>query len=131
MAPISAERQERLEELLLAEKRRLWNEVRRELFDKVGEKLGDQYDIPQDAGDRGLLDLLEDTGLAVADIRRQKLTLMDEALGRLRNGSYGICEDCGEEIPEERLRVSPYAARCVPCQARKEGPPSSGPGVTL
>jgi len=130
MAPISAERQKHLTEFLLDEKRRLWNEVRRELFDKIGEGLGNQNEIPQDTGDRGLMDLLKDTGLAVADIRRQKLTLMDEALGRLREGQYGICEDCGEEIREERLRVSPYSIRCVACQTKKEGPPS-GPGVRL
>jgi len=47
--------------------------------------------------------------MAVADIRRQELTRMDEALGRLKEGRYGICVECGAEIAEERLRVAPYA----------------------
>lgn len=130
MTRVSDGRQARLTELLLAEKRRLWSEVRRELFEQVGEGLHSQYEFPQDPGEQGLIDLLEDTGMAVADIRRQELTRMEEALGRLSEGSYGICEECGAEIAEERLRVAPYAPCCVPCQARREGP-ASGPGLTL
>lgn len=130
MERLSRERQARLADLLLAEKRRLWSEVRRELFEKMGGELHSQYELSQDVGEQGLIDLLEDTGLAVADIRRQELTLMDEALGRLKDGRYGLCDECGAEIGEERLRVAPYAPCCISCQKRREGP-ARGPGVTL
>lgn len=130
MERLSRERQARLADLLLAEKRRLWSEVRRELFEKMGGELHSQYELSQDVGEQGLIDLLEDTGLAVADIRRQELTLMDEALGRLKDGRYGLCDECGAEIGEERLRVVPYASCCISCQKRREGP-GRGPGVTL
>lgn len=130
MAPLSGERQARLTELLLAEKRRLWSEVRRELFDQVGESLHSQYELPRDLGEQGLIDLMEDISLAVTDIRRQELTRMDEALRRLKEGGYGFCEECGAEIDEERLRVAPYASCCITCQTRREGP-RSGTGVTL
>lgn len=115
-------RHAKLQALLLEEKRRLWNELRIELFDKLGVDLHKQYDIPQDIGDRGILDLLEDTGLAVADIRMELLTQMDGAQVKLENGSYGICEDCGREVDEARLQVAPYAPCCVACQQRREGP---------
>lgn len=130
MAQLSVERQARLTELLLAEKRRLWSEVRRELFVKIGDELHAQYDLPQDTGEQGLIDLLEDTGLALADIRRQELIELDEALERLREGRYGRCEECGAEIDEKRLRVSPCASYCLSCQTRREGPPA-GSGHTL
>jgi DnaK suppressor protein len=130
MAHLSVEREARLSELLLAEKRRLWNEVRRELFEKVGEELHSQYELPQDIEEQGLIDLMEDIDLAVADIRRQELTRMDEALRRLKEGRYGLCEECGAEIEEGRLRVAPCAPCCITCQARREGP-RSRPGVTL
>ena len=115
-------RQARLKEFLLDEKRRLWNELRVELFDKLGEDLSEQYDIPQDIADRGVLDLLEDTGLALADIRREQLTQMNEALSKLESGNYGICDECGTEIGEARLRVTPYATCCVACQQQREFP---------
>lgn len=120
--PPNKDRKEKLRELLRERKRRMWNELREELFQKVGEDLHSQFEMPQDIGEQGLVDLLEDTGLNVADIRRQELTMMDEALGKLERGTYGICEECGKEIGEERLRVVPFALHCVECQKRRESP---------
>lgn len=122
MAKLDAERQARLKTLLVEEKRRLWNELRVELFEQTGEELhAAGYEVPVDIGDQGLLDLLEDTGLALADIRREQLTQMDEALRKLERGSYGLCDDCGEPIAEARLKVAPYAVCCVGCQQEREG----------
>jgi DnaK suppressor protein len=45
---------------------------------------------------------------------------VDEALRRVRTGTYGICEDCDRPIAKERLEVLPQAARCVICQRREE-----------
>lgn len=114
------DRQDRLRSLLLEEKRRLWSELRGELFLNQ-EKLHSQFDIPQDIGDQSMLDVLSDTGIALADIMRERLTRMEEAERKLVNGTAGICEDCGEEIDEARLRVVPYAIRCVTCQEAHEG----------
>jgi DnaK suppressor protein len=47
-------------------------------------------------------------------------TAVEDALRRLRRGTYGICEDCGHPIAKERLEVLPQAARCVDCQRREE-----------
>src|SRR5512142_2641719 len=102
----SKERQARLRAMLLENKRRMWNELREELFRKNGEELQSQFEIPQDPADTGLIALIEDTGLAVADIRRQELTRMDEAMNRLERGTYGTCEECGVEINEKRLAVA-------------------------
>ncbi|OHB25360.1 MAG: molecular chaperone DnaK [Desulfuromonadaceae bacterium GWB2_53_15] len=130
MPQADEKRQTRLKTLLFNEKRQLWNELRTELFEKLGEGLHTQYDIPQDIGEQGMLALLEDTGLAVIDIRREQLTQMEEVLAKFEEGNYGICEDCGEEIDEARLRVAPYVPCCVSCQKQREGP-ASLPGLTL
>lgn len=115
-------RQKRLREMLLEKKRAMWNELRGELFQNTGEALHSQFELPLDPAEQGLIDLLTDTGLSVADIRRQELTAMDEAMGRLERGGYGICEACGREIPEERLRVMPFARYCRDDQEKQEGP---------
>lgn len=130
MPQTDEKRQTRLKALLLDEKRRLWNELRVELFDELGEGLHTQYNIPRDIGEQGILDLLEDTGLAVAGVRREKLTQMDKALSRLEDGSFGICEDCGRKIEEARLLVAPYAPCCVRCQEQRELPATTH-GLTL
>ena len=43
---------------------------------------------------------------------------VERALERVREGAYGLCEDCGHRIPTERLRYQPSATRCVECQGR-------------
>ena len=126
MPQTDKERQGWLRELLRVEKRRLWEEVRGELFDQLGEELHTQYDLPRDIGDQGILDLLDDTGLAIVDIRRQQLTQLEEAIVKLEAGRYGRCEDCGKKIDEARLRVAPYAPCCVHCQEQREGPAVTG-----
>jgi RNA polymerase-binding transcription factor DksA len=49
---------------------------------------------------------------------RQSLAQVTEALRRIAEGRYGICEKCGGAIPRERLEVLPHARFCVPCQQR-------------
>lgn len=49
--------------------------------------------------------------------RARKLII---ALGRLRDGSYGRCDECGQAIPPARLRAIPGVATCVPCQQEVE-----------
>ncbi len=115
-------RQTRLREMLLEKKRAMWNELRDGLFQNTGEELHSQFEFPLDPAEQGLIDLLADTGLTVADIRRQELTAMDEAMGRVELGTYGICDACGRVIPEERLRVMPFARYCREDQEKQEGP---------
>lgn len=47
------------------------------------------------------------------------LKQIDSAADRIKNGTYGVCELCGKEIPEERLKFMPYAVRCVKCESKK------------
>ncbi len=112
----------RLREMLLEKKKTMWADLRDELFQSTGEGLHSQFELPLDPAEQGLIDLLADTGLTVADIRRQELTAMDEAMGRMERGTYGTCEACGREIPEERLRVMPFARYCREDQEKQEGP---------
>ena len=48
------------------------------------------------------------------------LTLIEDALHRLAHGEYGKCQDCGEMIPEGRLKLRPYAVFCTKCKSRHE-----------
>ena len=41
---------------------------------------------------------------------------------RLARGEYGRCGDCGADIPFDRLKVEPWAERCVPCATQRERP---------
>jgi DnaK suppressor protein len=73
----------------------------------------DTYDIASDARDREITLILNDR-------EREKLQAIDEALGRVDDGTYGICESCEGEIAEARLQALPFTRVCVSCQAERE-----------
>jgi DnaK suppressor protein len=54
--------------------------------------------------------------LALRDRAEQHLALVDAALGRLDQGTFGACQRCGKPIAPERLEALPWAAHCIDCQ---------------
>ncbi len=50
----------------------------------------------------------------------QVLQAIDEALARIDAGTYGICQNCGRPISEERLEALPYARLCIDCKRLEE-----------
>jgi len=79
----------------------------------IGEPSGDIYDQASSERDREL-------GLLLGDRDREKLHAIDEALLRINEGEYGICEECEEEIPIGRLKAMPFARHCVKCKSDLE-----------
>jgi len=48
--------------------------------------------------------------------QKKELAEIEDALKRIEEGSYGICEMCDEPISEERLKIKPYAKYCIICR---------------
>jgi len=66
-------------------------------------------------------DVFEQTkNLALRRNLERLLEQVEDALRRLDAGTYGICEECGEEISPARLEALPYATLCIKCQQRRE-----------
>ncbi|ACM19281.1 zinc finger transcriptional regulator, TraR/DksA family [Geotalea daltonii FRC-32] len=76
----------------------------------TNEPSGDIYDQASSERDREL-------GLLLDDREREKLRNIDEALLKIEEEEYGICEECEEEIPIGRLKIVPFARYCVKCKA--------------
>jgi RNA polymerase-binding protein DksA len=70
----------------------------------------------RDNEDDSFSNLIVDLNLAEIDRDAGELRRIDTALARLNEGSYGVCESCGQEIPQARLQAEPTALRCVHCQ---------------
>lgn len=120
MSDKETHRRNKLKKLLLDEKKKLWGELRDDLFRKLGNEYNTQFDNPHDIEELALIDIIEDLGLAVADIKRQELERMDEALRKLEDSTYGVCDVCEEDIDTERLKAQPFASLCVKCKTVKE-----------
>jgi DnaK suppressor protein len=73
-----------------------------------------------DDGDWSVVDLSEDVNLQQLGTHKEVIRKIDEALRKMDEGTYGICEDCGEEINPERLRVLPFAIYCKEDQEKRE-----------
>jgi len=58
--------------------------------------------------------------LVLASNERELLYALDEALKKIEDGSFGICEDCKNLIAKNRLKALPYAPLCVKCQSKRE-----------
>ena len=62
----------------------------------------------------------DEIAFAVADHRARQLAEVTRALEEINAGRYGVCRECGEAIAKARLKVMPFATRCVECQTRLE-----------
>jgi DnaK suppressor protein len=51
---------------------------------------------------------------------RTFLSLIDQALKRIKDGSYGVCANCEEEVQQKRLDAVPWAKYCIDCQEKQE-----------
>ncbi|HAG50787.1 MAG: RNA polymerase-binding protein DksA [Deltaproteobacteria bacterium GWC2_42_51] len=58
--------------------------------------------------------------LRVKDRERKLIAKIQEALKRIDNGTYGICEICGEDISEKRLEARPVTTSCIKCKEEEE-----------
>ncbi len=57
---------------------------------------------------------------ALGERETAELRAIDDALTRIANGTFGVCVDCGAEIPSARLHAAPTTLRCIACQTRYE-----------
>jgi DnaK suppressor protein len=73
----------------------------------------DTYDLASEERDREISFILSDR-------EREKLVAIQEALERIEDGSYGICESCESDIAPGRLEALPFTRLCVSCQSDRE-----------
>lgn len=121
-APVEDEttRKERLRKVLIQKREQIIREAKNEIKKfKSGERR-QLVETVMDDGDMSVVDLAEDISLRQLSTHRETLIKIDAALRKLDEGTYGICEECGDEISEERLKVMPFAIYCRDDQERRE-----------
>ncbi|MGH9749941.1 MAG: TraR/DksA family transcriptional regulator [Candidatus Polarisedimenticolia bacterium] len=74
----------------------------------------------QDLADKASSAYTKEFLYSLSNTDRTVLQQVDEALGRINRGTFGICSECGEELNKKRLEAVPWAALCVPCQSKAE-----------
>jgi DnaK suppressor protein len=74
-----------------------------------------QFD--EESGEGGTLNVERERDLALSAQARAAVEEIDKALAKIEQGTYGICEKCGEPIKKARLKALPYASLCISCKS--------------
>jgi len=74
----------------------------------------------QDVADRAANSYTKEFLFSQSSSERQVLQMVDNALHRIRDGSFGECISCGEEINPKRLEAVPWTRHCIACQEKLE-----------
>jgi RNA polymerase-binding protein DksA len=122
---LSPELKARLELGLAARRKQLEAEIRDKLA-AAREVMGTgAIDQLIETGDAAVAEFLVDVDLAEVKRDLAELREIDGARQRLAAGTYGVCSDCGADIPPPRLEAYPTALRCIDCQSRREMKPGA------
>jgi len=90
-----------------------------EAFKTVNGMTNSKENFP-DPTDRAALETDRNFLLRIRDRERKLIEKIKDALERIDNGTFGICEVCGRDIGEERLRARPVTTRCIDCKKKQE-----------
>lgn len=113
-------RHELLKKLLLKKR----NEVVEGLEVRMGRRLvpetGQKIDSAMDSADLSSQDMDQGIDYSLLEMKYEQYKDIADAFRKLQNSTYGLCEECGEEIDIKRLQVNPLARYCISCKTKKE-----------
>ena len=87
--------------------------------DTVSDMTGPSDSFP-DPTDRASLEADRNFMLRIRDREHKLIKKIKKALDRIENGTFGICETCGEDISVNRLKARPVTTQCIDCKTREE-----------
>lgn len=88
--------------------------------DSTLEELTDSNEMFADPADRATVESDRAFTLRIRDRERKLIKKIHAALLRLENGTFGICEECGDEIGVPRLKARPVTRLCINCKSKQE-----------
>lgn len=88
---------------------------------KKGSDAGDLSSLPLHIADQGTDNFEQEITLGLMENESDELQEIEEALQRIKEGRFGMCENCEKPIPKTRLKAIPYARFCVPCKRKTDG----------
>ena len=88
--------------------------------DSTLEELTDSNEVFADPADRATAESDRSFTLRIRDRERRLIRKIQSALQRIEDGSYGVCDECGEEIGVPRLKARPVTKLCINCKSKQE-----------
>ena len=102
--------------------RRDLQKQRQAILEEAGEGLSKRegQEAFPDVSDQASAEVDQNFTMRIKEREQKLLKKIDEALDRLKNNTYGICERCEEEIPYQRLKARPVTTLCIDCKTLQE-----------
>jgi DnaK suppressor protein len=116
---LSPEQLQQLQDSLLARRTQLAHQSSAQLGGQSRAEHAREV-LLQDGDDDTQRDAEREVDFARSDRNAVSLTEIEQALQRLAAGDYGLCTECGDEIPLQRLQLAPQVPRCVACERLQE-----------
>lgn len=79
-----------------------------------------EHEDSSDEADQVSIDQSLSLSIHLLERDRSSLLMIEKALGKISEGTYGLCEACGEAIHEKRLQARPFTALCICCMEDQE-----------
>ncbi|RUM59722.1 MAG: TraR/DksA family transcriptional regulator [Persephonella sp.] len=105
----------KIKEELIRKRNEILDNLAKQDTSDINEKSG-----VEDTADIVSAELTRETLYKLSQAERETLFLIDLALKKIENGTYGICEECGEPIGEKRLEAIPWVRLCINCSQNEE-----------
>ena len=114
---------DRFREVLLEERTRVeaaLENLHEETSGTLSEDAGEETAYDNHLGDTATETYDRELDYSLEESSERLRAEIDAALKRIEEGTYGICSNCGKQIPEERLEALPWATLCIDCQRQQE-----------
>ena len=115
--PVDQERYLVLKEMLRERRREVQEKLR-----SLRETLPVEAGSVRDAEEQSVDDFVTEVDMALMQMKSETLSKIDQAIARLEDGSYGLCQECDGDISAARLKALPFAPLCRACQEEGESP---------
>lgn len=122
-------RNKKFYDLLMQYRDKVTNQMKYHVEDALNIENNDKRGVTTHMADMGSDNSRHEMELSMLTEEGNVLQLIENALKRIIEGNYGKCQDCGEDIPEARLEVRPYAIYCVKCKTIREKNGGFNPNV--
>ena len=113
-------RHELLKKILLKKRNEVVDGLETQMGRRLTRETGQKIDSAMDSADQSALDVDQGIDYSLLEMKYEQYKDIADAFRKLQNKSFGLCEECGEEIDIKRLEVNPLARYCISCKTKKE-----------
>ncbi len=120
ISPAMQKRHELLKKILLKKRNEVVEGLEAQMGRRLTRETGQKIDSAMDSADQSALDVDQGIDSSLLEMKYEQYKDIADAFRKLQNKTFGLCEECGEEIDIKRLEVNPLARFCISCKTKKE-----------